>query len=41
MADLSSVVSGVQSPTSTIWRTHHQKKKMAVQTPRSGIGDGH
>ena len=37
MADLSSVISRVQSPTCTICREHHRKKQMAVQTPRSGI----
>ena len=37
MADLSSAVSIVQSPTCTICCERNQKKQIAVQTSRSGI----
>ena len=37
IADLPSVISWVQSPTSTICRDRHWKKQMAVQTPGSAI----
>ena len=37
MSDLSSFVSGVQSPTCTICREHNQRKETAFQTPRKAI----